>query len=323
MATARRSSSSYGGFADGIIIRGVPLLTLYPGNVYWVDSNGGGGSRGTFTNPVATIAEAEALLTTDNGDIIVVKPGHAETITSTVDFDLSGFAIIGLGFGDNRPTITMSATSADDGWDFAGDDIVIYNMRFVDGGGGATGALPCINCSGDYITIDSCHFELGSDMSTCVTFDTTGKEGFAFLNNTVVGIEAGPDVGIRFEVSHRLARIENNTWVFQHSAGIDSGCVVFVSGTADADTGGHIIANETALGMADGNVYLWQAAVQPHSLMRDCHIEGADASDHLGLTPGNGFGFMRCAVVEEATGGPTRYSGGGGLYRPLVASPTP
>ena len=58
MTTLRRSSSSYGSFADGIVIRGMPLLTLYPGNVYWVDENGGGGSKGTFAHPVATLAAA-------------------------------------------------------------------------------------------------------------------------------------------------------------------------------------------------------------------------------------------------------------------------
>ena len=117
MSTIRRSSSSYGSFGDGIVIRGMPLLTLYPGNVYWVDSNGGGGSKGTFAHPVATLAEAEALLTTDNGDIICIKPGHAETLTATVDFDLSGFAIVGLGFGDNRPTFTNGTTENDDVFD--------------------------------------------------------------------------------------------------------------------------------------------------------------------------------------------------------------
>jgi hypothetical protein len=61
MSTLRRSSSSYGAFADGIVIRGMPLLTLYPGNVYWVDENGGGGSKGTFAHPVATLAAAVAL----------------------------------------------------------------------------------------------------------------------------------------------------------------------------------------------------------------------------------------------------------------------
>ena len=55
MSTLRRSTSSYGGFGDGIVLRGMPLLTLYPGNVYWVDENGGGGSKGTFSHPVASI----------------------------------------------------------------------------------------------------------------------------------------------------------------------------------------------------------------------------------------------------------------------------
>ena len=158
MSTLRRSSSSYGSFADGIIIRGMPLLTLYPGNVYWVDSNGGGGSKGTFAHPVATLAAAHALVTTDNGDIIVVKPGHAETYTATVDFSKSGFAIIGLGFADNRPTFTNGITAAgDDAFDFAGDDVVVYNLKWKEAAP-AGSAVVAFNVSGDNFHIENLRF---------------------------------------------------------------------------------------------------------------------------------------------------------------------
>jgi hypothetical protein len=315
MATARRSSSSYGGFADGIVIRGMPLLTLYPGNVYWVDSAGGGGSKGTFNHPCLTISAAHDLVTTNNGDIIVVKPGHAETLTATVDFSKSGFCIIGLGFGGNRPTITMSATTADDGWDFAGDNVVVYNIKFKDGDA-ASAALPAINCSGDNMHIEGCYFEMGADMNTAVTFDTSEKHGFEFINNTLWGDEAGPDVGVRMEVEHHNAYFAGNKYLFDLSAGCDTGCIVFVSGVGYS----HLIEDEFVSGLADTEQFINQAIAQSMSLVRNCSIVGADASDNLGVTTTAGFAYQCCAVLEEATGGPS--SLGTGLYRPVTTTPT-
>jgi len=301
MATLRRSSSSYGAFADGIIIRGVPLLTLYPGNVYWVDSNGGGGSKGTFAHPVATISAAHSLVTTDNGDIIVVKPGHAEAPTTTVDFSKSGFAIIGLGFGDNRPTITTALVAADDMWDFAGDDVVVYNIKFTD----ATTAIGdgvAINASGDNMHIENCYFVLGSDLMTAVTFDTTTKYGFQFIGNTVYGREAGPDVVLRMEKRHHNAVIEGNRYLFGQATGCDTGVIVFVSGT---DGGNHLIRDEFVSGLANAEVYLGQSVIQADSLCADIRIIGDDATDNLGVSTASGFGFINCFVTEPGKGVPS------------------
>jgi len=302
MATARRSSSSYGAFADGVIIRGMPLLTLYPGNVYWVDSNGGGGSRGTFSHPVATLLEAHALVTSDNGDIICIKPGHAETYTATVDFSKSGFAVIGLGFGDNRPTFTCGVLAAgDDMFDFAGDDVVVYNIKWADANPAGSAAVP-FNVSGDNFHIENCYIELGGATTGFLTHDTTAKKGLTVLNNTIVGTEAGPDFGVKVEKTHLYAHIAGNKWIFEQSAGIDSGVVIFVSGTTAA--GQHLIEEEVVLGMSDSNVYLVQTDVQAQSLMSRCRIIGEDATDHIGTSGAGGFGFIDNMVVQEATSVP-------------------
>ena len=301
MATARRSSSSYGSFADGVIIRGMPLLTLYPGNVYWVDSNGGGGSRGTFSNPVTTLEAAHALVKSDNGDIICIKPGHAETYTSTVDFSKSGFAIVGLGFGDNRPSFTCGVTAAgDDMFDFAGDDVVVYNLKWIDANPAGSAAV-VFNVSGDNFHIENCHIELGGITTTFLTHDTTGKSGLTVVNNTIEGMEAGPDVGIRVETTHINAYIAGNRWLLNKSVGIDSGVVVFVSGTGG---GSHIIENDICLGLSTENVYLLQTDVQEFSLMHNVRTVGTDATLNMGASPANGFAFIDCYATEEGKGVP-------------------
>jgi len=297
MSTLRRSSSSYGSFADGIVIRGMPLLTMYPGNVYWVDSNGGGGSKGTFSSPVATLSAAHALVTTDNGDIIAVKPGHAESPTTTVDFSKSGFAIIGMGYGDNRPTITNAqAAATEDVLDFAGDDVIVYNLKYAEGAPAAT-ALTVFNVSGDNFHIENCYIELGAKTLTFLSHDTTAKVGLTVVNNTIVGTAAGPDSGIRFEQAHSRAFISGNRWLMGAAAGIDTGIVIFASG-AGVD---HLLVGDYCSGLADGNVYTLQTNTSQEGLVADLRVRGADMTDHLGLTPATGLAFQNCYLSEPGT----------------------
>jgi hypothetical protein len=91
----------------------MPILGLYPGNVYWVDSGGGGGSKGTFKSPVATLAEGLALCTANNGDYVMVKPNHAETITGAggITLDKAGVSVIGMGHYNARPTFLMDGAT--------------------------------------------------------------------------------------------------------------------------------------------------------------------------------------------------------------------
>lgn len=117
MSTAFPLMSNYpNGFANGVTVRGMPLLSAYPGAVFWVDSvNGADGNDGTFGRPWATIDYAIGLCTASRGDIIVAKAGHAETLTAAAGilFDIAGVALIGLGSGSLRPTISYgTATSA-------------------------------------------------------------------------------------------------------------------------------------------------------------------------------------------------------------------
>lgn len=118
------SISNYpGGFAHGVNVRGFPVLNSYGGKVIWVDSGAGSdGNKGTFDRPLATIdkalqdaaSAAGGFVTADNGDVIMVKPGHTETIAaaSGVTVDVAGVSIIGLGTGAARPNISFTATAS-------------------------------------------------------------------------------------------------------------------------------------------------------------------------------------------------------------------
>lgn len=123
------------GFANGVTIRGVPLLTAHPGEVYWVDSGkGSDGNKGTFDRPFATLDYAVGRCTANNGDIIMIKPGHSETISAAAGLvlDVAGVAIIGLGVGSDRPTFTFDTVIGAD-MDVDAANVSMANILFVNG----------------------------------------------------------------------------------------------------------------------------------------------------------------------------------------------
>lgn len=126
------------GFKDGIQIRGVPLTISHPGKVFWVSNssvqlgnqkNGSNGNDGSFNAPFSTLDYAVGQCTAHRGDIIFVKPGHAETVSTAtaLALDVAGVAIVGLGIGNKRPTFTLdTATTATIG--VSAENIALKNV---------------------------------------------------------------------------------------------------------------------------------------------------------------------------------------------------
>lgn len=113
------------GFASGVTIRGVPLIQTHPGRVFWVGNSAtrltnektksDTANKGGFFDPFSTLDYAIGQCKANRGDIIFVKPNHTETVSSAtaINLDVAGIAIVGLGSGLGRPTITLdTATTA-------------------------------------------------------------------------------------------------------------------------------------------------------------------------------------------------------------------
>lgn len=123
------------GFANGVSIREVPALVTFAGKVFWVDSNNGSnGNKGTQSRPFASIDYAVGRCTANKGDVIMVMPGHVETVTAAAGLalDVAGIRLIGIGAGSNRPTVNFTtATTADMDVDAA--NITMVNFLFTGG----------------------------------------------------------------------------------------------------------------------------------------------------------------------------------------------
>ncbi len=142
-----------------------------PGEVFYVDSGSGhaGNSGKTRGSALATIDQAINKCQANRGDLIVVLPGHAESIAAAgdIDLDVAGVTIQGLGRGTLKPTITLgTATTAE--FQVAADNCAVRNLRLVSN----------INDLGNFFDIDAEHTELEDiDMVT-----SSAKEALAFIN---------------------------------------------------------------------------------------------------------------------------------------------
>lgn len=131
------------GFAAGVTIRGTPIDIPNPGEVFWVNNSsvlskggaaGSNGNDGSYRRPFSTIDFAIGKCTADRGDIIYVMPGHVEAVSTatagvaTVDIDVAGVSIIGLGQGakQSRFDFTLAAGAVTVG----ASNVSIINMNF-------------------------------------------------------------------------------------------------------------------------------------------------------------------------------------------------
>lgn len=135
---------------------GIPATT---GNTWYVSSvNGANGNDGTSpSTPKATLANAITAATASNGDVIVLMPGHAETITAAAGSGVTkaGLQIVGLGIGANRPTFTYT-TAISASFDVTAANVTISNVRFVIGFD-AVSAL--VNVTAADVSFINCEFQ--------------------------------------------------------------------------------------------------------------------------------------------------------------------
>lgn len=123
----------------------------------------------SFDKPLATIDYAVGLCTASEGSVILVAPGHNEGLgaSESVDFDIAGVTVIGIGNGSNRPTIDYDDATAV--VSVGANDVHLINLRFrpseptvaigVDVEASVTGTI-----------IESCEFAEGEDGSNADEF---------------------------------------------------------------------------------------------------------------------------------------------------------
>lgn len=212
MATGTTIPSNYpNGFLQGVTIRGVPLTMSNPGKVVWVASTStvpGPGcttssdsNPGTYTKPFASLAGALASsqVQANRGDVIVLKPGHTETITAAAGIVMSvaGITVVGLGTGTLRPTFNFTTANT------ATITVTANNVGFSNClfSGGFLNVATCFSIANAQVAtdfaVDSCEFQDQSailNFVKCINIGTTANiaDGLQFTNNRVIGKASSP-----------------------------------------------------------------------------------------------------------------------------------
>lgn len=108
--------------------------------------------------PLDTIDYAIGLCTADQGDVILVAPGHTETISGAagIDLDVDDVTIIGLGVKSKRPVISFSAAAST--FEINADNVTVKNFQFVPTYTGEVTVGIDVLTTSNYVTIEGCRF---------------------------------------------------------------------------------------------------------------------------------------------------------------------
>jgi hypothetical protein len=284
MALPQSPASNFPGGFNNVTIRGVPITQSHPGQVYWVSNatptlpgqiGGSNGNPGTFNAPFSTLEFAITSCTANRGDIIFIKPGHAETISSAtaLAFDVAGVAIVGLGAGTKRPTFTLD-TAATTTIAVSADNISISNCRFI---GNFLSITACFTvAAAAYFTIDNCSF---TDTSAILGFlsavKTTVSTNSDFLQisncfiksdattkavapivvlNTMTGLTLTDNVVIQTVAQNNVSQFLSHAALVMTAALITGNKIYSVN--TDSATGAFLVTTSatTGSGIIQGNV---------------------------------------------------------------------
>lgn len=273
------------GFAQGVTIRGLPVAMTHAGKVWWVyngtalmESQRGGsdGNRGDFNAPFSTLAQAVSAATATRGDVILIKPGHAETISSATALTLNkaGVAIIGLGYGSARPTFTLD-TAGTATVNVTVANVAIKNCIFTANFAGAITAC-FTTTTAKYFTVEDCLFNEGASgryFSYIVDTNATSNDtdGLALSGNKWLSVNSSTVSFVKMDGTNQDVAIRDNQITIggPGTGGgmlmrIATGKVVTnaritgnlsVGATGDAGTNGVLITTDgsTNSGIIDGN----------------------------------------------------------------------
>ena len=311
MALPQSPASNYPGGFNNVTIRGVPITQAHPGQVYWLSNattvlpgqvGGSNGNPGTFNAPFGTLDFAISSCTANRGDIIFIKPGHAETISSAtaLALDVAGVAIVGLGLGTKRPTFTLD-TAATTTIAVSADNMAIVNCRFIGNFLSITSAFTVAAAA--YFTIDNCSF---TDTSAILNFlspvKTTVSTNSDFLQvsncfiksdattksvapivvlNTMTGLTLADNVVVQTVAQNNVSQFLSHAALVMtaalitgnkiYSVNTDSATGAFLV-TTSATTGSGIIQNNVVRGLDVASALMITAAAVQYGLFNNLYI---------------------------------------------------
>ena len=203
------------GFRGGALLKNVPLFDQIDGNVLWADSGAGGaGNPGTFNSPLSTVSGAVAKCTANNGDRVMCKSGHTETLGAAAALAIAtaGITIEGIGYGADMAQLRFTAAASDIDITAAGTRFI--NMRFT---AAFADVVSGLDISANNTQFYNCVFDeevADENWLTSVMDIADGVDGLVVSGCTFRGDDASNDACILFAGTHENCVIENNRFFY-------------------------------------------------------------------------------------------------------------
>jgi len=242
---------------------------------------------------LATVDAAFAECIADAGDVILVMPGHSETVTATsIAHDVAGVSVIGLGSGLNRPTFTYGAAAATITVSAANG--MWKNCHFIANFDNVAAAFT-LGAAKDFI-LEDCTFDDKTAalhfLSIVVTSATDQEaEGLQVIGNRWNGLALAPNAFVSILAATDRVRINDN--------------VVFMDATNDV---GHFVTlaakivlefeckNNRAVivGATDAavGIFLTGSGTTSKGIVENNYVSSLDTGTELIATAGTGLVFF-------------------------------
>ena len=170
-------------------------------DIYYVDSGNGSdvndGRDPAF--PMATVDAANNRCVASQNDVILVQPGHSETLSAAIALDVIGVQVIGVGDGLLRPTFTIDTASVN-GIEISAANVTLDNLYFNERTATPTGNEAYVDVSAANVKLLNLHFDVGADDLDSITIQA-GGDSLEIAHCRGVTTANGPDVAIRIEAS--------------------------------------------------------------------------------------------------------------------------
>lgn len=298
-----------GGFANGLSVRGMPLVQTQTGKVFWVlksgaanqagQKDGSDANRGTYDAPFASIAGALTQCTASRGDVIFVKAGHTEAISSAtvLALNVAGVAIVGLGSGSLRPTLTFG-TAATANIPVTAANMSIQNILFIANFADIASLMTATstNTPTDF-SIERCEFRDTSSILNALTVFTGNAtanscDGLRFVGNRISSLgTTAATTAIKLSSATKRLQITDN---FGNWAVLNDTAAMLAAGAnnmTDFDFGRNVLQRPNTSSTSGSFVSTSATAWTGHAY--DNYMYQLDNSAGIWIATGTGgaFGF--------------------------------
>jgi hypothetical protein len=172
------------------LVVGNQAILAGQGNTYFVDSGSGADTNdgSSWANALATLDAAINKCTANQGDIILLAPGHAENVAaaSGITIDVAGIKIKSVGEGNDRAKFTFTAT--DSTIVISAASVVIEDIITI---AGIDSVVSPIVVSGADVSIKMTHRDDASDVEAVRAVLTTATADRFTLDLEYLGQSGG------------------------------------------------------------------------------------------------------------------------------------